>query len=395
MGSSWSLGSLAGPLPTRTIGITIGSLNIKTETVTIPVMSEMVFPGKINDTAPLTQGIVESCGRQLCGGNITLAPVVVNPAEEVLPLRVMNMSSEPQTLYRDTHVTTCKAVASVGVPLSSEKANSQPVDVDKLQLPEHVQQMIADTIVQAPAAMIIVDGPMQLAPVADVVVAAADMVVAAEEGAPQEAAAEEVVPEEVAQEELVPEEVEAEIALGVTEMVVEEVDGVESSGSWREVEEVDVLEPPVSDEGVTSPVVEIGCARVISLDEYRNQQLEVGGQQSARVATLVSDDGGELAPLIPDKRRVVLSGTAGSLKQLMARPSGGKRHREERVEKQSKEVKRKRHRENRKCTKTRKSHSKWLSLVDRAALRAVLFPPRVQLVDCMPLTGPKQMLPDD
>ena len=173
--------------------------------------------------------------------------------------------------------------------------------------------------------------------------------------------------------------------------------GGKSSGSWREVEEVDVLEPPVSDEGVTSPVVGIGCTRVISLDEYRNHQLEVGGQQSARVATLVSDDGGEFAPLIPDKRRAVLSGreAAGSLKQLMARPSEGKRHREEREEKQSKEVKRKRHRENRKCTKTRKSHSKWLSSVDRAALRAVLFPPRVQLVDCMPLAGPKQMLPDD
>ena len=72
------------------------------ETVTIPVMSEMVVPGKKDDTAPLTQGIVKSCGQQLCGGNVTLARAVVNPAEEVLPLHVMNMSSEPQTLYRDT-----------------------------------------------------------------------------------------------------------------------------------------------------------------------------------------------------------------------------------------------------------------------------------------------------
>ena len=112
------------------------------ETMTIPAMSEMVVPGKIDDTAPFTQGIFESGGQQLCGGNVTLARVVVNPAEEILPLHVMNMSSEPQTLYRDTHVATCEPVASVGVPLSSEKANLQPVDVDKLQLPEHVQQMI-------------------------------------------------------------------------------------------------------------------------------------------------------------------------------------------------------------------------------------------------------------
>ena len=112
------------------------------ETVTIPAMSEMVIPGKIDDNAPLTQGIVKSCGQQLCGSNVTLARGVVNPAEEVLPLRVMNMSSEPQTLYRDIHVVTCEPVASVGVPLSSEKANLQTVDVDKLQLPKHVQQMI-------------------------------------------------------------------------------------------------------------------------------------------------------------------------------------------------------------------------------------------------------------
>ena len=90
------------------------------ETVIIPAMSEMVIPGKIDDTASLIQGIVESCGRQLCDGNVTLARAVVNPTEDILPLCVMNMSSEPQTLYWDTHVATCEPVASVGVPLSLE-----------------------------------------------------------------------------------------------------------------------------------------------------------------------------------------------------------------------------------------------------------------------------------
>ena len=201
---------------------------------------------------------------------------------------------------------------------------------------------------------------MQHAPVADVVVAA-------EEGAAQEVAAEEVVPEEVAQEDMVPEEVEAEDALAVTETVVEEVDGAESSGSWREMEEVDVLEPPASDEGDASPVVGIRCTWVIGLDEYQSHQPEVVGQQSARVATLVADDGGELAP---DNRHVVLSEreAAGSLEQLMVRPSERKRHSEERVEKQNKEVKRKRHREDRKPTKTSKSHSKRLPSLSEVLL---------------------------
>ena len=239
---------------------------------------------------------------------------------------------------------------------------------------------IDDAIVQTPAAMIVVDAPMQHAPVADVVVAA-------EEGAPQQVAAEEMVPGEVAQENMVPEEVEAEDALAVTETVVEEVEGAESSGSWREVEEVDVLEPPASDKGDASPVVGIRCTWVIGLDEYQSHHPEVVGQESARVATLVLDDGGELAP---DNRPVVLSEreAAGSLEQLMVRPSEGKGHSEERVEEQSKEVKRKRHREDRKPTKTSKNHSKRLPSVDRAILRAALFPPLVQLGDCMPFFTP-------
>ena len=140
---------------------------------------------------------------------------------------------------------------------------------------DELWRSIDDAIVQAPAAMIVVDTHMQLAPVTDVVVAVADVVVAVEERAPQEVAAEEVMPEEVAQEEMVPVEVEADDALAVTETVVEEVDGAESSGSWRQVEEVDVFERPASDEGAASPVVEIGCTRVTSLAEYRSCQPEV------------------------------------------------------------------------------------------------------------------------
>ena len=91
------------------------------ETVTIPAMSEMVTPGRIDDTVPPTQGIVQSCVWQLCDGNVTLSQAVVNPAEDILPLCVMNISSEPQTHYRDTHVATCEPVASVSVQLSSEQ----------------------------------------------------------------------------------------------------------------------------------------------------------------------------------------------------------------------------------------------------------------------------------
>ena len=71
------------------------------ETMIIPPMSEMIIPGKMSDHPPVTQGIVEANVHQLCEGNVVVARAVVNPAGDILPVRVMNMSPEPQKLFQD------------------------------------------------------------------------------------------------------------------------------------------------------------------------------------------------------------------------------------------------------------------------------------------------------
>ena len=115
----------------RTFRITVA------ETVTIPPMSEMIVPGKMEDTPPFTQVIVDSSGRHLCKGNVVLGRVVVNPVKGVLPLRVMNMSNDPQVRFHDTQVGVCEPVSSVSQTLSSSN-----VPDGQLTLPDHVQKLL-------------------------------------------------------------------------------------------------------------------------------------------------------------------------------------------------------------------------------------------------------------
>ena len=89
------------------------------ETVIMPAMSEMLIPRNIDGTPHFTQGIVEMSDCTLCDGNLMMARTVVNPTLEVLPLRVTNWSTEPQTLWKEMHMGTCEPV-SVVVTLSPE-----------------------------------------------------------------------------------------------------------------------------------------------------------------------------------------------------------------------------------------------------------------------------------
>ena len=50
-------------------------------------MSEMIIPGDTCVSSHLTQGIVEGHDRPLCDGNVVVARVVLNPAQDTLPLK--------------------------------------------------------------------------------------------------------------------------------------------------------------------------------------------------------------------------------------------------------------------------------------------------------------------
>lgn len=90
-----------------------------TETVIIPPLSEMMVPGELQGSPHFTQAIVQARDYPLCNGNIAMAKQVVYPAQNHLPLRIANLSSEPQTLYKGMKVATCEQVDNISDPLET------------------------------------------------------------------------------------------------------------------------------------------------------------------------------------------------------------------------------------------------------------------------------------
>ena len=80
------------------------------ETVDVPPMSEMIIPGKVDGQTHFTLGMVENGDCSLCDGNVAVGKVLINPTLNCIPIRVMNMSSESQTLYQDMNVALCEPV---------------------------------------------------------------------------------------------------------------------------------------------------------------------------------------------------------------------------------------------------------------------------------------------
>ena len=206
-----------------------------------------------------------------------------------------------------------------------------------------------DEIIPAPASVIVVPRPMELAP--DVQRPAdGQREVVQEEAIASDVAAEVVVGEERA------------VREGTVEDVVRgEAVADESSGSWREIEEIDICEPlsSMGEEGIShlelsaeeateessgsrhvevvgmdeppvpaggmgashSDGLEVGCARVLSVEEYRERRLRNTTRREVRsgVATFVATSGTDctMTPVIPeiveeDTRRVVPRGDVGS-----------------------------------------------------------------------------------
>ena len=110
---------------------------IVAETVVIPAMSEMIVPGKTSVVSHITQGVVEGLDRSLCNDNVAVGHVVLNPARDILPLRLMNLSNEPQTLHKGTRVAECHPVVHV----SDVNSDAQSSLGTAQELPLHVRSM--------------------------------------------------------------------------------------------------------------------------------------------------------------------------------------------------------------------------------------------------------------
>ena len=100
-----------------------------TESVFIPPMTEMIISGRIEGDAHFTAGLVTQRDRPLCDGNVAMAKSVVNMARVQVPLRVMNMSQEPQLLFKGMNVAQCEQV--VGVDSFEEVKTPEETKSDK------------------------------------------------------------------------------------------------------------------------------------------------------------------------------------------------------------------------------------------------------------------------
>ena len=87
------------------------------DTVVVPPLCEMIIPGKVEGNPHFTQAFVESRDYPLCHGNIAMAKMLINPTRSGVPLRVANISSEPQVLYKGMKVAQCEEMESAGLPL--------------------------------------------------------------------------------------------------------------------------------------------------------------------------------------------------------------------------------------------------------------------------------------
>ena len=331
-----------------------------------------------------------------------------------------------------------------------------------------------DEIIPAPASVIVVPRPMELAP--DVQRPAdGQREVVQEEAIASDVAAEVVVGEERA------------VREGTVEDVVRgEAVADESSGSWREIEEIDIREPlsSMGEEGIShselsaaeateessgsrhvevvgmdeppvpaggmgashSDGLEVGCARVLSVEEYRERRLRNTTRREVRsgVATFVATSGTDctMTPVIPeiveeDTRRVVPRGDVGSTCRK-SRSRKRKSHSQGRERSQSRQRSgadsssdtgrvirkvapdekqranndkcetategdirrvvprgdvgstcRKSSSKKRRSSSHRRSQSPRGSSLAGAALQAVLSSPRVRLVDCFPVSFPR------
>ena len=111
------------------------------EAVVIPPRCEMIVPGRVEGKANFTAGIVEERERPICNGDIALSKMLVNPTKPMVPLRVANLSSEPQRLYKDMVVGTCEEVEGVSDPVNlgneddDEESEDEGGEDGKVEIP--------------------------------------------------------------------------------------------------------------------------------------------------------------------------------------------------------------------------------------------------------------------
>ena len=118
---------------------------------TVPPGSEMIVNGSIDDESYCLAGISEAIleaktDSSLAKQGIMVAKALVNPSHGKVPLRLMNLTAEPQSLRQSTVAATIESVESV-TAIENAQCPNDPLfvrslhDLDPKDLPEHLQQV--------------------------------------------------------------------------------------------------------------------------------------------------------------------------------------------------------------------------------------------------------------
>ena len=116
---------------------------------TVPPGSEMIVSGSVEDNhhclSHVTEGIVESKSDSvLAKQGILVAKALVNPSIGRVPLRLMNLTGQPQALHTHTIAATVECVENVtALETDPRPTDSCPVrsvhDLDPKDLPDHLR----------------------------------------------------------------------------------------------------------------------------------------------------------------------------------------------------------------------------------------------------------------
>ena len=119
------------------------------ENVTVPRVTEMIIPAKIEEFTPhITTGIMEAEG-QAYKNDLLVAKTVIDPCLDFVPLRVLNVSGKEQVLYANTHIGTCHPVSDVR-EINRERESEGSETLPKYLKPawENAQNLTSEQAVQ-------------------------------------------------------------------------------------------------------------------------------------------------------------------------------------------------------------------------------------------------------
>ena len=122
-----------------------------TETVVVPPRSEMIISGGVLGNPHFTAAMVESGDIPLCDGRVALAKMLVNPSNGDVPVRLMNLGNQPETLPKGLVLGSCGRIRVLAEPDGSGDDSNGPdqsccsMDGEAdINLPSHMTPVLAE-----------------------------------------------------------------------------------------------------------------------------------------------------------------------------------------------------------------------------------------------------------